>query len=132
MEFGGSGRIEQVGQFDEPTPVGYRDLVCVSNVPFSGQVIREHLRSLALDDRTVLFLHEPLEIQEHLIGRVEGIVPDPAFLVVAWRRLRGNRGARTGGLDGVTPRSLGSGAEMLLVGLRDDLKARRFVPQRVR
>ena len=60
------------------------------------------------------------------------LVYDPAFLVVAWRRVRNNRGARTPGVDGVTPRMVGSGAERLLVGLRDDLKARRFVPQRVR
>ena len=60
------------------------------------------------------------------------LVYDPAFFVVAWRRVRGNRGARTAGVDGVTPRSVGSAAEELLVGLRDDLKARRFVPQRVR
>ena len=60
------------------------------------------------------------------------LVYDPAFLVVAWRRVRNNKGARTGGVDGVTPRSVASGAEKLLIGLRDDLKARRFVPQRVR
>ena len=60
------------------------------------------------------------------------LVYDPAFLVVAWRRVRGNRGARTGGVDGVAPRSVGSGAEKLLVGMRDDVGARRFVPQRVR
>ena len=60
------------------------------------------------------------------------LVYDPAFLVVAWRRVRANKGARTGGVDGVTPRSLASGAEELLAGLRVDLKARRFVPQRVR
>ena len=56
----------------------------------------------------------------------------PAFLVVGWRRVRGNRGARTAGVDGVARRSLPPRAERLLVGLRDDLKARRFVPQRVR
>ena len=60
------------------------------------------------------------------------LVYDPAFLVVAWRRVRNNKGARTGGVDGVTPRSVAPGAEKLLIGLRDDLKARRFVPQRVR
>ena len=60
------------------------------------------------------------------------LVYDPAFLVVAWRRVRENKGAQTSGVDGVTPRSVGSRAEKLLVGLRDDLKARRFVPQRVR
>jgi RNA-directed DNA polymerase len=60
------------------------------------------------------------------------LVYDPAFLVVAWSRVRGNRGARTAGVDGIAPRSIGSGAETLLVGLRVDLKARRFAPQRVR
>jgi len=60
------------------------------------------------------------------------LVYDPAFLVVAWARVRGNKGARTAGVDGVTPRSVVFGIERLLVGLREDLKAGRFVPQRVR
>jgi RNA-directed DNA polymerase len=60
------------------------------------------------------------------------LVYDPAFLVVAWRRVRGNRGGRTAGVDGVAPRSVPADAGALLVGLRDDLKARRFVPARVR
>ena len=60
------------------------------------------------------------------------LVYDPAFLVVAWNRVRVNKGARTAGIDGVAPRSVGSGAGELLIGLRDDLKAGRFVPQRVR
>ena len=34
------------------------------------------------------------------------LVYDPAFLVVAWERVRGNRGARTAGVDGVKPRSI--------------------------
>jgi RNA-directed DNA polymerase len=60
------------------------------------------------------------------------LVYDPAFLVVAWARVRGNKGARTAGVDGVAPRSIVFGAGGLLGGLRDDLKAGRFVPQRVR
>ncbi len=60
------------------------------------------------------------------------LVYDPAFLVTAWRRVRGNKGARTAGVDGVAPRSIGSGTKTLLAGLREILKARRFVPQRVR
>jgi len=60
------------------------------------------------------------------------LVYDPAFLVVAWARVRGNKGARTAGVDGVTPRSVVLAVERLLVGLRDDLKAGRFIPQRVR
>lgn len=63
---------------------------------------------------------------------VANLVYDPAFLVVAWNRVRGNRGARTSGVDGIAPRSVGSGVDRLLVGLRDDLKAQRFRPQRVR
>ena len=60
------------------------------------------------------------------------LVYDPAFLVVAWERVRGNRGARSAGVDGVQPRSVVFGAAELLSGLRDDLKARRFVPLPVR
>ena len=63
---------------------------------------------------------------------LSNLVYDPAFLTVGWRRVRGNKGARTAGVDGIAPRSVGLGAEALLSGLRDDLKARRFVPQQVR
>ncbi len=59
------------------------------------------------------------------------LVFDPAFLVVAWARVRGNRGARSAGVDGVAPRSSVFGTA-LLDGLRDDLKARRFEPLPVR
>jgi RNA-directed DNA polymerase len=59
------------------------------------------------------------------------LVCDPAFLVLAWDRVRGNRGARTAGVDGVKPRSIVFG-QRLLAELRDDLKARRFQPLPVR
>jgi len=60
------------------------------------------------------------------------LVADPAFLVVAWDRVRGNRGARSAGVDGVAPRSIVFGSELFLTELRDDLKARRFQPLPVR
>jgi RNA-directed DNA polymerase len=60
------------------------------------------------------------------------LVYDPAFLVVAWSRVRGNKGGRTAGVDGVAPRSIVFGVGEFLGGLRDDLKARRFAPTRVR
>jgi RNA-directed DNA polymerase len=60
------------------------------------------------------------------------LVCDPAFLVVAWKRVRGNRGARSAGVDGVAPRSIVFGTEAFLRRLRDDLKARRFAPLPVR
>jgi retron-type reverse transcriptase len=31
------------------------------------------------------------------------LVVDPAFLLVAWDRVRANKGARTAGVDGLTP-----------------------------
>ena len=60
------------------------------------------------------------------------LVSDPAFLVVGWDRVRGNRGARTAGVDGVEPRSIDRDGEEFLRELRDDLKARRFAPLPVR
>ena len=42
--------------------------------------------------------------------------------------MRGNKGARTAGVDGIAPRSIVFGAGEFLDGLRDDLKARRFTP----
>ena len=59
------------------------------------------------------------------------LVCDPAFLMVAWARVRGNRGARSAGVDGVKPRDILFGAETLSL-LREDLKAGRFVPLPVR
>ena len=63
---------------------------------------------------------------------LRNLVYDPAFLVVAWSRLRGNKGARTAGVDGIAPRDVGFAAAELLGRLRDDLKANRFVPRPVR
>ena len=60
------------------------------------------------------------------------LVADPAFLVVAWDRVRGNRGARSAGVDGVEPRSIVFGRDAFLLRLREDLKARRFEPLPVR
>ena len=62
------------------------------------------------------------------------LVADPAFLRVAWRRVRGNRGARTAGIDGQTACSIeaGRGEAAFLADLRADLRARTFRPVPVR
>lgn len=60
------------------------------------------------------------------------LVADPAFLVVAWDRVRGNRGARSAGVDGVEPASIVFARDTLLPLLRDDLKSGRFTPLPVR
>ncbi len=68
---------------------------------------------------------------DRCFGDLFNLVYDPAFLVVAWNRVRGNKGGRTAGVDGVAPRSIAFTGEYLN-RLREDLKARRFSPTRVR
>lgn len=63
---------------------------------------------------------------------IGNLIYDPAFLVVAWHRVRANKGARSAGVDGIAPRSIPPGGGVFLDGLRDDLKARRFTPTSVR
>ena len=62
------------------------------------------------------------------------LVADPAFLLVSWDRVRGNRGARTPGVDGATATSVehGRGVEDFLGELRTSLKDRSFRPLPVR
>src|SRR4051812_42773913 len=62
------------------------------------------------------------------------LVADPAFLLVAWDRVRGNKGARTAGVDGRTAASIAqmTGVEEFLDALRDSLKDRSFRPLPVR
>ena len=62
------------------------------------------------------------------------LVADPAFLLVAWDRVRGNKGARTAGVDGETVSSIeaGVGVEDFLGGLRSALRDRSFRPLPVR
>ncbi|MCX4428428.1 group II intron reverse transcriptase/maturase [Streptomyces mirabilis] len=62
------------------------------------------------------------------------LVTDPAFLVVAWARVRGNKGARTAGVDGETAYYVEAvrGVEVFLDGLRTSLKDRSFCPVPVR
>jgi RNA-directed DNA polymerase len=68
-------------------------------------------------------------------GRVfddlHNLVYDPAFLVVAWNRVRANKGARSAGVDGIVPSQIADPGAWL-ADLQKDLKARRFRPDRVR
>ena len=62
------------------------------------------------------------------------LVCDPAFLLVAWDRVRGNKGARTAGMDGQTAFTIEAeqGVEVFLDGLRSELKDLSFRPVPVR
>ena len=57
------------------------------------------------------------------------LVADPAFLLVGWARVRGNKGAKTAGVDGRTAASIEArGVEEFLGALRACLKDRSFCP----
>ena len=62
------------------------------------------------------------------------LVADPAFLLMAWDRVRGNKGASTAGVDGRTAASIMqmTGVEEFLDALRESLKDRSFRPLPVR
>jgi RNA-directed DNA polymerase len=62
------------------------------------------------------------------------LVCDPAFLLVGWRRVRGNKGARSAGVDGETAYYVESvrGEEAFLAEVRASLKDRSFRPLPVR
>ena len=62
------------------------------------------------------------------------LVADPAFLLVAWDRVRSNTGARSAGVDGRTVRDIERrrGAPAFLDDLRGQLKARTFQPVAVK
>jgi RNA-directed DNA polymerase len=62
------------------------------------------------------------------------LVGHPDFLTIAWERVRGNKGARTAGVDRVTPARItdGPGVVAFLNDAREHLKARTFTPLPVR
>jgi RNA-directed DNA polymerase len=58
------------------------------------------------------------------------LIADPAFLLVAWDRVRGNKGAKTAGVDGRTAPSIALlvGVEEFLDELRSAIRDRSFRP----
>lgn len=62
------------------------------------------------------------------------LVHDPATLLVAWDRVRNNRGSRTAGVDGITRWRIENqiGVLRFLEGIRASLKDRSYRPQPVR
>ena len=74
-----------------------------------------------------------IEDSDRRFDDLYNLVHHPCFLVVAWERVRRNKGARSAGIDGVAPRTLDPGqAAAMLGGLREELKQRGFVPCDVR
>ena len=65
---------------------------------------------------------------------LHNLVADPAFLLVAWHRVRGNKGAGTAGVDGRTAVSIEAeqGVGEFLGELRSQVRDRSFRPLPVR
>jgi RNA-directed DNA polymerase len=68
-------------------------------------------------------------------ARPHNLVYHPDFLTIAkWERVRGNKGARTAGVDRVSPASIAEDGEVVefLGQVREQLKSRTFAPLPVR
>jgi RNA-directed DNA polymerase len=68
-------------------------------------------------------------------GDLFNLVCDPDFLAEAWMRVRGNKGARTPGIDGVTAAHVerrAGGVSGFLAEIRGQLKAGEYRPSEVR
>jgi RNA-directed DNA polymerase len=64
---------------------------------------------------------------------VFNLVYDPSFLLVAWNRVRTNKGGRTAGVDGVIPKLVPSESVLALLGrIRVQVKAQEFTPRPVK
>jgi len=92
-------------------------------------------QAIYMAERRVLEIQAKLhrwagEASSRRFGDLYNLVCDPAFLLVGWARVRGNKGARTAGVDGETAHYIEAvrGVEAFLAELRADLKARTFAP----
>jgi RNA-directed DNA polymerase len=72
--------------------------------------------------------------QDRRFSDLHNLVCDPATLLVAWRRVRGNRGSRSAGIDGRTAYEIEArlGVERFLGELREELRAGTFRPLAVK
>ena len=67
--------------------------------------------------------------EQQRFGDLFNLVCDPATLLVAWERVKRNRGSRTAGVDGQTRRVVEQmGVERVLVKLRQELKDGTYRP----
>ncbi|MEU8001350.1 group II intron reverse transcriptase/maturase [Catellatospora sp. NPDC049111] len=94
-------------------------------------LMRAELRVLEIQTKLHRWaMHDP----HRRFDDVFNLVADPAFLLVAWARVRGNKGARTAGIDGRSAYAVQAnpGVEVFLGRVREQLKARAFRPVPVR
>src|SRR4051794_7534980 len=72
--------------------------------------------------------------QDRRYTDLHNLVYDPATLMVAWQRVRTNRGSRSAGVDGQSARHIEHvlGVERFLGGLREELRSGTFRPVSVK
>jgi RNA-directed DNA polymerase len=72
--------------------------------------------------------------QDRRFDDLHNLVCDPAMLLVAWQRVRTNRGSRSAGVDGETAYYVEEvlGVEKFLAGLREELRSGIFRPDAVK
>lgn len=119
---------QQVSSTDAGIPGG---LSPVNTDELESAILRAELRVLEIQAK----LHCRASDDPHRVfDDLFNLVVDPAFLLVAWDRVRGNKGAKTAGVDGRTVRSIqaGQGVQDFLDQLRSALKDRSFRPLPVR
>ncbi|ORW28676.1 group II intron reverse transcriptase/maturase [Mycobacterium nebraskense] len=76
--------------------------------------------------------HWAVDESDRCFDDLYNLVYDPAFLTLAWERVRTNKGARSAGADGTAPPSVGAAEAVgLLQRLREELKERIFRPDSV-
>ena len=67
--------------------------------------------------------------EQQRLGDLFNLVCDPATLLVAWERVKRNRGSRTAGVDGQTRKHVEQiGVDDVLAKLREELKAGTYRP----
>ena len=72
-----------------------------------------------------------IDDQDRRFSDLHNLVCDPATLMVAWHRVRANRGSRSAGVDGQTARYIEQvlGVETFLDALREELRSGSFRPR---
>jgi len=71
-----------------------------------------------------------IDDQDRRFNDLHNLVCDPSTLMVAWLRVRANRGSRSAGVDGQTARYIEQvlGVQTFLDGLREELRSGSFRP----
>jgi RNA-directed DNA polymerase len=103
-----------------------------TGAPSEAQLYRAERRVLEIQTKLHLWSGEDVTRRFYDLFN---LVTDPAFLLMAWERVKGNTGGRSAGVDGMTviaARARVGGELALLDDIRVSLRERTFRPLPVR